>query len=689
MIQVVIGTSHVRAILGYRRGYEFDRALHHALSPLIGWPIRDVRELGELDGSTVYDLMKEFHDLLRRRLTGHPLLKAQEAEIQRVAREEYFIPDFELNTDNAVNFFALHGVFAHGQFAQFVLKGRPGEPAERTSERVQGYLPDFSHGARLVGCLAIPADRVKSDEAYQQTKQLLDYVGSLEASSEDGLPEELIGRARELLQVEAAPFYGDRDPVEAIAGTAAGTSAGAMFLRQRLRHALERILERMESGSYNNVDQAAFLLRRGLAEGEHVDIECHLCDSVRSVYERAKQFFQPMWERIRVVREQVNQSNLTESYRRSLEQERERLAADTQRAKERLKNHPVGEAAGNLLGAEHEIREIEGQLKQKELLPETRARLGRDLLLSTMKRIPESGDDQTLVIDAEVRGFVGYRSLRRDNPDVPTLGRHRLLSAAAIRQGMAKPVISKLFPIQLWRQFDPPVQHFLLDAAQRVAAHECPPVYPDVPSSHEALELFWAAARAEGDCGFETDQHAAPLRRLGLETAFRRRQEQNQNLERSESGEWERDWTRTIFECESSLYDTDIEQSLHLQDVLDLYPLHKRVLGLVEYVIKPLLKDKGFSGGVSSIWGNAFTDKSKKLCRAVLPARADWWSTLEALGNWLIAAEDKGDAFLDLATLLDCVVSKMSSAPEVHGALLTLNPRKTGSSGKFVGHFWL
>jgi hypothetical protein len=176
---------------------------------------------------------------------------------------------------------------------------------------------------------------------------------------------------------------------------------------------------------------------------------------------------------------------------------------------------------------------------------------------------------------------------------------------------------------------------------------------------------------------FDIDSCAAPLHRLGLETAFRRREQQNRNLEHVEKGKWTSDWTEAIFECESALYGDDIEKSLHLRNVLDLYPLHKRVLGLVEYVIVRRLKAKGFKGLASAQWASAFDGKTR-LCTADLPERVDRWGTLEVLGNWLLIghfhAASGASGPLDLAALLEGIVSRVSLATEVSGVCVTLNP---------------
>ncbi len=142
-----------------------------------------------------------------------------------------------------------------------------------------------------------------------------------------------------------------------------------------------------------------------------------------------------------------------------------------------------------------------------------------------------------------------------------------------------------------------------------------------------------------------------------------------------------------IFEYQSALYDDDIEQSLHLQEMLDLYPLHKRVLGLVEYKILPYLVARGLKGNASAVWTQAFTgeidnnngrQRRPGLSMASWPLWPDKLATLEPEGNWLFHAADHEAAGrtgpIDLAALLDGILARMSSATEVAGVPINLEP---------------
>ncbi len=119
---------------------------------------------------------------------------------------------------------------------------------------------------------------------------------------------------------------------------------------------------------------------------------------------------------------------------------------------------------------------------------------------------------------------------------------------------------------------------------------------------------------------------------------------------------------------------------MQLQEVFDLYPLHKRVLGLFEHYIVPRLKDMGLTGSASSIWAAAFLRNSthRRLRGASLPPRADWWSTLEAIGNWLLIANPLSGDILRLDTLLDDILSRMVDKNHgvngVEGSSVTLDP---------------
>ncbi len=171
------------------------------------------------------------------------------------------------------------------------------------------------------------------------------------------------------------------------------------------------------------------------------------------------------------------------------------------------------------------------------------------------------------------------------------------------------------------------------------------------------------------------------LRRFGLEELIREvynRLEKVQHIPLP-------DWTRAVMELMSALYDDDIEQSLRIQGVLNLYPLHKRMLGLVEYIIKPCLKSRGVEGNApSSLWTNAFTGwrdavgAHPGLSSASLLGQAGLLATLETEGNWLVHTADHeaagGNGPIYLAALLDGILARMSSAGEVTGVSVNLRP---------------
>ena len=287
MIQVVIGTSHVRAILGHRRGPAFDAALGHAVAPLVGCPVREAATPAALNGITVYELVREFHERLGQRLTGDAdqVLEIQQEEMRQVASEDYHLPQFETGAAEAVNFFALHGVFPHGFLAD-------------EGGRTPVYLPDFSHGARFLGFLAEPVSRETEGAAYQEISALLAEARALGNAGAGVLPEALVEGAAALLDSQGPHLATSNatDAVEAVAAGPAGAVPGAAFLIQRLRHALERALASLERYAWGRIDQTIFQLHPA-REREYLDrLECHLCDSVRTVYERARRFCQPAWD---------------------------------------------------------------------------------------------------------------------------------------------------------------------------------------------------------------------------------------------------------------------------------------------------------------------------------------------------------------------------------------------------------
>lgn len=330
-----------------------------------------------------------------------------------------------------------------------------------------------------------------------------------------------------------------------------------------------------------------------------------------------------------------------------------------------------------------------------------------------------------IFIDAIAHGFSGHRSLRRDNREVPSVGMNRLLAASATRQSLGKQTISGLLPVETWERLDPPVKHFLLQAGEEVAAASCTPLYPNLPS-RDVMAAIVKAVRSDGENlgedgdgveyefrfgRWDFDEHSIPLKQLGLDLAVGRRlgipPDDEGDLrgdgaadaavprvvdkpappserkfrpadfpdffgEAVWAGKWQADWKAAILEVHSALYDTDIERSLNLQRVLDLYPLHKRVLGLVEHVIVRELKERGMTGGANSVFSRAYT----KGQGSGLGPEDNKRATLETEGNWLIFAQqelERGNSDpLDLARTLDDVIA-MILKPAASGVTWTIN----------------
>ncbi len=95
--------------------------------------------------NTVFDVLKWFHeevfyekDKKTVRASAGGIIDAQREQILRVAREEYYCPEFECTQEDACRSFAIHGPFPHGTL-------------HREGKKVPTYLPDFSIGVRCFG----------------------------------------------------------------------------------------------------------------------------------------------------------------------------------------------------------------------------------------------------------------------------------------------------------------------------------------------------------------------------------------------------------------------------------------------------------------------------------------------------------------------------------------------------------
>lgn len=339
-----------------------------------------------------------------------------------------------------------------------------------------------------------------------------------------------------------------------------------------------------------------------------------------------------------------------------------------------------------------------------------------------------------LTIDPAVTGFQNHRIVRRANPNVPPIANHRLISRSALRQGIGMPVVSSLFPSSLWQAFNAPVKHFILSAAEQAGSQKCRPVYPDTPSRKEMDEVIASmegllAARVTGSntpSSSQVDEIVLVLEKLGLGEVFEKSQKSPSDCDVIDA----MPGLGILYELRSAIFNDDIEQSLRLQDVLDLYPLHKRVLGLVEYVLLRKIEEKfsqhdgkvpDAANAASGLWTVAFTG-AEDSCSLVThggvkyspvgqqqfvtriydplirrPAGINWqatWkqdgkkATLETEGNWLIAAaaaQGNSDA-LDLAELLDELVERrITKAPETGGTNCYLQFLTAGDHARQLG----
>jgi hypothetical protein len=322
------------------------------------------------------------------------------------------------------------------------------------------------------------------------------------------------------------------------------------------------------------------------------------------------------------------------------------------------------------------------------------------------------------------------RSLREEGVAIPLIANQHLLSSAMLRQGLGKRFSSAIWPSAIWHKFNDPIKTVLLQAAEVAAGTICHPLYPTIPTRAIARELQEAvqevkesadwlmSASGNGDelddvdvteepngvthdyqteqedvseisaneqevlVDFDIDRYERPLKQLGLHDACYQYME-GDDLRVNEAS---RHCLDAINEYCTLLYSDNPQTSLHIQNILDLYPLHKRVLGLVEYMILPRLEKRGLRGNASAIWTQAFTgeidnnngrQRTPGLSTASWPLWPDKLATLEPEGNWLLHAVDHEAADrsgpIDLATLLDGIVARMTSAGEVTGVSVSLH----------------
>jgi hypothetical protein len=307
---------------------------------------------------------------------------------------------------------------------------------------------------------------------------------------------------------------------------------------------------------------------------------------------------------------------------------------------------------------------------------------GFDWSVAALKQAPGclEGPDE-LVIEAEGIDYSRYQALRREYDSLPAIAGNRLLLASAIRTGIGKPVISRCIPQDVWVPLSPAVKDFLLEAAEYVGSEECPPLYPSIPSQ-DAVTSFLSAQ-------LNTSAKARMLEQLGLLRATKKSSGKALDISDLET-------YRVLFLAIMGIYcdlcdefeGANVETSLSLRRMLQLYSLHKRILGLVEYMFSEKIKDSGFVGSASELWSSAFagqkangrkgTKARNGLCRLALPRDASTLATLETEGNWLIIAKGRATGGstgpLDLATLFDDLVSRICIGSGVSHNWVTLNP---------------
>lgn len=305
----------------------------------------------------------------------------------------------------------------------------------------------------------------------------------------------------------------------------------------------------------------------------------------------------------------------------------------------------------------------------------------------------ELEDRSTLLLEGIIRGFRGYRSLRRSDPHVPLVGAHPALSRAAIRQGLAWPKVSAVLPRRVWSRLSDIAKDTLIEAAEVVAAATATPICPLTPTESEMRQLQWVGGLAELDLGVDAllEEQSAPLRKLGIYNVVRRRHTGEEYLGRLENQEWAWDWTWAFHEVMDSLYDPRVDRSLRQAPLYRLQPLHKRVLGVFEQsVITPLrafVTSKAWipKGGVtlqaSNLWRDAF---SGTVARQPVADWNDFRATLDIHGHWLVeAGKSPQGGLCRLCDLLDGMIAeRIRTVPALTGIELSLFPSSPNAQAK-------
>ncbi|HET6880576.1 MAG TPA: hypothetical protein VFI31_10500, partial [Pirellulales bacterium] len=289
---------------------------------------------------------------------------------------------------------------------------------------------------------------------------------------------------------------------------------------------------------------------------------------------------------------------------------------------------------------------------------------------------------EAIMITARLSSVVAFR-LAKDRLDSSTIAENSLLSPIARRRGLAIPIVSAAVPCDLWSVFPTPVRDFVLDAAEVVGADRCPPLVP-MPSRLSVEEEVKRMQEA-------SDPFESPAAtREDLLLAWKQ-------LRQTEA-------TLDIF------YAKDIERSLAEKPVLQLQPLHKRVLGLLEAMIGRRLKTtwldrhgRTTNGHIAERWRMTFLYQSDLSPKTLPPPDTlgfkghqhrqapcgvdrndDPVATLESEAGWLIHASRKhgSSAHCKLSEILDEIVKEILTRVGTSQTDVSLVPSSPAAQAK-------
>lgn len=341
-----------------------------------------------------------------------------------------------------------------------------------------------------------------------------------------------------------------------------------------------------------------------------------------------------------------------------------------------------------ILDGEVGLSTIECHLSDTVLTAYQRAAALADRLTKDEQRLPlgvELEDRSRLVIDGVVRGFRGYRSLRRTDPQVPLVGAHPALSRAAIRQGLAWPKVSSIIPRRVWSQLSDVAKDIVVETAEVAAGATAVVVCPLTPTESEMSQLKWVGGLAQLDLavGPLLEQQSAPLRKLGIYDVVLGRHRGDEYQQRLGDQQWAWDWTWAFGEVMDALYDPRVDRSHRNTLLYRLQPLHKRLLGIFEQSVITPLRAKVTSkvwvpkGGVtqqaSNLWRDAF---SGTVANQPITEWNDFRATLDIHGHWLVEAAKVSQAGpCRLSKLLDGIVAeRIRTTPALAGFNISLAP---------------